>query len=226
MTLKQRWRNIRPYILGPIIFCAARAIGLTLKIKTIGYDRVKDLEGGRILAGWHGRTFVAAQFFRGKGVWTIISKSKDGDMQNMIFRGFGFKTIRGSTGRGGVKAAIESIEVLKKGVMMAFTPDGPRGPSRVVQGGIMLMARKSGAWIVPVGVSANRRWLAGTWDGYMVPKPFAKCVMVYGEPVKLPSPCTEAELEDTRQRLEESLNLLEDEAERICGHGVAVTALS
>ena len=161
---------------------------------------------------------MAANFFRGKGVWTIISQSKDGDMQDTIFRGFGFKTIRGSTGRGGVKAAIESIEVLRKGSMMAFTPDGPRGPSGVVQGGIMLMARKSGAWIVPVGVSADRRWLAKTWDRYLIPRPFAKCVMVYGEPRQVALKATEDELEEVRLWLEGELDRLEVEAESFCGH--------
>jgi lysophospholipid acyltransferase (LPLAT)-like uncharacterized protein len=218
LTLKQRWRNVRPYILGPMIHLIARIIGMTLRIKTIGYDKIKALDGGKILAGWHGRTFVAAQFFRNQGLWTIISQSKDGDMQDIIFRRFGFKTIRGSTGRGGVKAAIESIEVLKSGAMMAFTPDGPRGPTKIVQGGIMLMAKKSGAWLVPVGVSANRRRLAPTWDSYMVPKLFARCVMVFGDPIRLEKNASEQEVESARQLLENEMNRLEREAEAEAGH--------
>ena len=220
MTLKQRWRNIRPHILGPLIYGLARCIGATLRIKTEGFENIQKLQGGKILAGWHGRTFVAAQFFRGKGVWTIISQSKDGDMQDKIFRGFGFKTIRGSTGRGGVKAAIESIEVLRKGAMMAFTPDGPRGPSGIVQGGIMLMAKKSRAWIVPVGVSANRRWLVKTWDKYMVPKPFAECVMVFGEPLQLTPGMSEEDIEAARHWLEQELARLETVAESKYGHNL------
>jgi len=218
LTLKQRWRNIRPYILGPFIYFVARIIGLTIRIKAIGYDKIRALEGGKIMAGWHGRTFVAAHFFRKQGVWTIISQSKDGDMQDIIFRGFGFKTIRGSTGRGGVKAAIESIEVLKKGAVMAFTPDGPRGPTKIVQGGIMLMAKKSGAWIVPVGVSANKYKLAPTWDSYMVPRLFATCVMVFGDPMKVEKGLTEQELETARQSLESEMNRLEAEAESSVGN--------
>lgn len=218
MTLKQRWRNIRPYILAPLIYSVARLIGTTVRLRTTGYEGVKNLPGGKIMAGWHGRTFVAALFFRGQGVWTIISQSKDGDMQNTIFSKFGFKTIRGSTGRGGVRAAVESIDVLKEGATMAFTPDGPRGPSGVVQGGIMLMAKKSGAWLVPVGVSANRRWIVKTWDRYMVPKPFAKCLMVFGEPRRLDRNATEEQVEETRLWLESELQRLESIAETECGH--------
>lgn len=82
----------------------------------------------------------------------------------------------------------------------------------------MLMARKSGAWIVPVGVSADRRWLAKTWDRYLIPKPFAKCVMVYGEPRQVALKATEDELEEARLWLEGELDRLEMEAENLCGH--------
>lgn len=185
---------------------------MTLRIHAIGFDEVQKIPGSKIYSGWHGKTFSAATFFRKMGVYTIISHSKDGDMQNIIFRKFGFKTIRGSTGRGGVKAAIESIEALKRGEKMAFTPDGPRGPSGVVQGGIVLMAKKSGANIVPVGVSADRKWEAPTWDKYMVPKPFAHCFMVFGEPISVPADATEDTLESIRQQLEIQMHGLEHHA--------------
>jgi lysophospholipid acyltransferase (LPLAT)-like uncharacterized protein len=176
------------------------------------------LPGGKILAGWHGKTFVAANFFKGKGFWTLISQSRDGEMQNRIFTKFGFKTIRGSTSRGGVRAAVEAIRVLRKGAIMAFTPDGPRGPSGVVQGGIMVMAQKSGASLVPVGVSASRRWRLGTWDRYMIPKPFARAIMLFGEPMDVATDATEEEIEAIRLRLESEIHRLEAEADKAMGH--------
>ncbi|MBS1724928.1 MAG: lysophospholipid acyltransferase family protein [Armatimonadetes bacterium] len=218
MTLKQRWRNVRPYVLSPLVYFVARILSATWRIKAEGYEPVESLPGGKIYAGWHGRTFVAAAFFRGKGLWTIISHSKDGDMQDAIFKGFGFKTIRGSTGRGGVKAAIASIDVLKQGAVMAFTPDGPRGPSGVVQGGIMLMAKKSGALLVPVGVSANRRIQIKTWDRYMVPKLFARCLMIFGDPISLPQDASDEVVEEVRLKLQSELHRLEALAESRCGH--------
>ncbi|MBS1707446.1 MAG: lysophospholipid acyltransferase family protein [Armatimonadetes bacterium] len=211
--MKQHWRNVRPYILPLPIYWLVRLLGATVRIRTEGWEKTEALPGGKMLAGWHGRTFLAALLFRGKGVWTIISQSKDGDMQDVIFRRFGFKTIRGSTGRGGMKAAIESIRVLKEGATMAFTPDGPRGPSGVVQEGIMLMARKSGAAIVPVGVAAKPCWLAGTWDRYMVPKPFARGIMVFGDPIYVPSGSTPEEQEAIRLHFEQEMHRLQALAE-------------
>lgn len=216
--MKQWWRNVRPGILAPLIFGVARLVGLTLRISTVNLERVLARPGGKVLAGWHGRTFLATRVFFGQGVWTIISQSRDGEMQNRIFQRFGFCTIRGSTGRGGIRAAVESIRVLREGHTMAFTPDGPRGPSGVIQDGMMLMARKSGAALVPVGVSADRRWLIGSWDRYMVPKPFARGLMIFGEPVTIPADADDAEVERIRIYLEREMHRLEAEAERRMGH--------
>jgi lysophospholipid acyltransferase (LPLAT)-like uncharacterized protein len=219
--MKAWWRRVRPAVLAPLVFWVARLIGATLRVRTEGYDGAKALPGGKIYAGWHGRTFVAAHFFRGQGVWTIISQSRDGEMQNRIFRRFGFNTIRGSSGRGGVKAAIEAIEVLRRGETMAFTPDGPRGPSGVVQDGIMLMAKKSGAWLVPVGVSARRRRLVRSWDRYLVPGFFSEAIMIFGEPMRLDADADADETERVRQRLERAMHELEREAEERMGHAPA-----
>lgn len=212
-VLKQWWRNVRPTLLSDVLYFVVRSIGITLRIRSENYEAVKALPSGCVIAGWHGRSMVAANFFRGQGVWAIISQSKDGDAQNRIFKRFGFKTIRGSTGRGGVRAAIEAIKVLRDGAWMALTPDGPRGPEGVVQPGVMLMAQKSGAALVPIGIAANPRWLAPTWDHYMLPYPFAKALMLFGEPMFVPGDATPVEVEQLRLKLEADIHRLHDEAE-------------
>lgn len=216
--MKTWWRRVRRKLLVLPIYSLARLIGITLRLKIEGFEEIQKLKGGRIFAGWHGRTLIAANYFKGKGVWTIISHSNDGDMQNSIFRLFGFKTIRGSSGRGGARAAIESIKVLREGATMAFTPDGPRGPTHIVQDGIMLMAQKSGAWLIPVAVSARRRRLIGTWDRYMVPGFFTDAIMIFGEPFKIPESASAEEMQEMRLEFQSKMNELEDAAERRMGH--------
>ncbi len=216
--MKAWWRRFRPRILGPLVYWLVRLLGSTWKVHAIGYEPYENLPGGIVFAGWHGRTAPAAIFFRNKGFYTIISASNDGRIQDRIFRGFGFKTLRGSTGRGGVKAAAASIRVLRAGAKMAFTPDGPRGPSGIVQPGILLLARRAGVPMVPVGVSADRRWLVRSWDRYMVPKPFARAVLVFGEPFTLSESSGEAETEAVRQAFERRMHELEREADRAMGH--------
>ena len=101
---------------------------------------------------------------------------------------------------------------------MAFTPDGPRGPSGVVQDGILTMAMKSGAALVPVGVSASRRKLVKTWDRYLVPGFFARCLMIFGDPLYLPADASPEQIAEVRERLQAEMHRLEEEAERRMGH--------
>lgn len=215
--MKRAWRYIRPIVLSGLVFAVARLLGMTLRFRTEGIERFEGLRCGWIVTGWHGRSLLAANFFRKQGAYVIISLSRDGEMQNRVFGWFGFKTIRGSTGRGGARAAIESIKVLRKGAGMTISPDGPRGPSGIVQSGVMLMAQKSGAALVPVGFSASPRWLAPTWDRYLIPWPFAKALLVFGEPLFVPTDATPDQVEALRLQLEGEMHRLQAEAERKLG---------
>jgi lysophospholipid acyltransferase (LPLAT)-like uncharacterized protein len=188
---------------------------MTLRVKTVGFP--EDVSNA-IFCGWHGRSIVFANYFRNRRFWVIISNSRDGDIQNRIFERLGYQTIRGSTGRGGARAAVESIRVLKQGGTMAITPDGPRGPSQIVQGGVMLMAQKSGCRLIPVGVSAKPRVLIKSWDRHMVPLPFARGVLYFGDPLTVPPDASPEDVEDVRLKLESELTRLQDVAERMAGH--------
>lgn len=215
--MKAWWRRVRPYVLSNLIYTIARSIGITLRIEPVGWESVKDLPVGRIYTGWHGRSYLPANFFKGRGVWCIISHSRDGEMQTRIFGRFGFQIIRGSTGRGGERALVESIRVLRKGDEMAITPDGPRGPAGVVQGGVLMMARKTGAALVPVGSSAKRAWYAPTWDQYMIAKPFSKAVFMFGEPIYVPKDATEEQIEEIRLQLEKAIHEIQAKADAYVG---------
>lgn len=204
--LKEWWRRVRPAVVSRPIVWLARAIGATLNIEIVGEERVRDLTCGKVLCGWHGQSFLAALKFRNQGYYVMISQSRDGEIQKNIFAALGFRIIRGSSGRGGVRAAVESIRALRDGASMAMTPDGPRGPTRIVQGGVMTMAQKSGAALIPTGTSARPRWLAKSWDRYMIPMPFAKATIALGEPVYVPKDATEEQIEALRLQLQRAID--------------------
>lgn len=215
--LKSKWRALSPEFLGGILYRVSRALGATFRIKAIGCP---EDASKAIFCGWHGRSIIFSNYFRNRGFWVIISNSRDGDIQNRIFERLGYQTIRGSTKRGGAEAAILSIRVLKGGGTMAITPDGPKGPSQVVQGGVMLMAQKSGARLIPVGLSARPRWLINSWDRHMIPLPFSRCVMIMSEPMTVPADASPEQVEELRLKLEAELTRLQIEAERMLGHRV------
>jgi len=81
----------------------------------------------------------------------------------------------------------------------------------------MLMAQKSGARLIPVGISARPRALAKSWDRYMFALPFGRAVMIFGEPLTVAKDASEGEVERVRLELESEITRLEGEAERMLG---------
>ena len=220
-----RWK-VR--LLGISVWLAARLIYLTLRVRQVrspGYEQVMREASGAILVSWHGRTLIPANLYRGRGFWALISLSRDGEIQNDIFQRFGFRTIRGSTGRGGVKAALQLARKIKEGGVLAFTPDGPRGPTRKVQPGTIFLAQRSGRPIIPLGISAYPRKLLPTWDSYLIPRPFGRAAFVTGEPIYVPSEASEEELASLTAMLETAIDDLELRAEQMVGAAPADPAI-
>ncbi len=201
-----------------LIYWFARLTAMTVRMRVVGEDQVQALqEAGRgvILVTWHGRTLLPITRFRNCGYWALISTSRDGEYQNRIFQRFGFRTVRGSTSaRGAVQAALTMTKHLKTGATLAFTPDGPRGPMHEVKPGAVFMAQKSGAAIIPVGVSAFPRRLAHSWDQYLVPYPFSRAVWIYGDPISIPTDATAGEQEEWALRVGAAISALEAQAEQ------------
>lgn len=212
----------RAKLLGFLIWVIARFIGLTLRIRYEHFERIEETlqqHRGGILVTWHGRTLIPANVFRGRGYWALISLSRDGDVQNQVFRRFGYQTIRGSTGRGGVRAVLQLAQKIREGGVLAFTPDGPRGPTHKVQPGTIFLAQRSGCPIIPLGISARPRKLLRSWDRYMIPLPFARAAFVVGEPVMVPPDLDEAGRNQCAEALERAINAAEQRAEQMMGFG-------
>ena len=203
--------------LGRAIYVLARLLYSTLRIRFDHQDRLQP-SIGTIFVTWHGRTIVPAIHMGGRGYAALISLSRDGEIQNNFFQLLGYKTARGSTGRGGIRGALQVARSVKEGGVLVMTPDGPRGPTHKVQLGVILMAEKSGAPIIPVGVSADRRWLMKSWDSYMIPKPFARVQFLVGDPILIPPKLTEEDRQRYAVIVEAAINRLEREAERRSGY--------
>lgn len=211
--------GFRSTALGFIGWLLTRLIGMTLRIRYEGSERIDNLtaKGGAILVTWHGRSLVAANVFRKRGYWALISFSRDGEIQNQIFRRYGFQTIRGSSSKGGVRALIQLTRRLKEGESAAFTPDGPRGPTHKVQGGVIHMAQRTGCPIIPFCASARPRRLLRSWDSYLIPMPFARATFVVGEPIYLPAEMSDDQQMEAAERVEQAINSCETRAEELLG---------
>ena len=208
--------------LGWLGYTLARAIGRTVRLYVEGWEQIdRHLhEGtGAVMVSWHGRTLLPANYMRQRGIWALISLSRDGEVQAEIFQRFGFNILRGSTNRGGVRAALEAARAVRRGGVLAFTPDGPLGPNKKFQPGALRIAQKAGAPIYPAGVSAYPRLLLPTWDRYLIPMPFARGAFLIGTPVWVPENADKDEFARLTEQLEQAINELEARAERIVRRG-------
>jgi hypothetical protein len=141
------------------------------------------------------------------------SESRDGEIQAGILKYFGFNVVRGSSKRKGERALLGLVDGLRKGRDIALAVDGPRGPIYEAKQGITYLAGKLNKPIVPVSTSAKRFWiLEKIWDKYLLPRPFSKGVIVYGEPVIVHG-TGEEELESKRRELQSALYELTREAD-------------
>ena len=171
-------------------------------------------EGKNIIyAFWHGRQFMLFHTHRNSGVVIPASESRDGEIQAGILKWFGFDVVRGSSKRKGDRALLGLVDSLRKGKSLALAVDGPRGPIYEAKQGVTYMAGKLDKQIVPVITSAKSYWILDKiWDKYLLPKPFTKGVVMYGEPIIVKG-TGEAELEGKRKELEAALNRLMAQAD-------------
>ncbi len=107
-------------------------------------------------------------------------------MDRAVARGNGYVVVRGSTTRGGSQALRGMVRLVRSGRHAALTVDGPKGPPRVVQPGVVQLARLTGAWILPITSSSSGARFLASWDRFLVPYPFSKGVVAYGEPFPIP----------------------------------------
>lgn len=158
---------LKLHILPPLGAGLIRLLGRTLRIRTEGGEHVDELyrKGHHlIIAFWHGRQLMMPLSYRGTGAHILISQHRDGELIHRIVSRFGFRSVRGSTTRGGVAALRELITLGRSGADLVITPDGPRGPRHVAQPGAVQLAQATGLPIVPLtfGCSKKNSSRAGT----------------------------------------------------------------
>jgi lysophospholipid acyltransferase (LPLAT)-like uncharacterized protein len=166
----------------------------------------KPVEGNYIAALWHNRllliSFVLKKFFPQRPGAGLISASRDGDMIADVTQRFGFDVVRGSSSRMGASALRELSEVLASGRDVLITPDGPRGPAYELGPGIIFLAQKTGAPVVPVNMEYSNCWRVKSWDRFIIPKPFSKVRVIIGQPQRISSTSSDEEFERERLRLQ------------------------
>ena len=192
---------------------ALKALAATWRFSAMADEPVRSLRAGKtpiIFTLWHGQMLPLLWYHRDQGVAVLVSEHKDGEIIARILQWMGYALIRGSTSRGSGRALLGLVRTLREGNDVAITPDGPRGPRHMFAPGAAIAAQRSGAPVVPAVAHVDRYWQLRTWDGFIIPKPFARITVAYGEPTRIDagSPREAAEAVPTFERLMAEASML------------------
>jgi len=167
---------------------------------------------------WHGRMILMPNFWPfSMPLYVLHSPHRDGQLMLRTLARFGMRPIIGSSKRGGAQALRDMARVLRDRSSVCITPDGPRGPRMRVSAGVVLLAKLTGAPLVPTAYSVRNGRRLRSWDRLLVPYPFGRGVFISGEPVIVPRDADAGALEAARRTMEDRLNALTAEADRRCG---------
>lgn len=201
--------RLRFWLAGTVGRWLIDALMATVRFNVDGGEEYRELAAAGqpvIFAVWHGRLLPLTYFHRHRNITAIISRSEDGEYIARVVEGWGYRTVRGSTSRGGSGALRSLVKAARAGESLAITPDGPRGPRQRLQPGVITAAQLTGLPIIPIACGASRAWWPGGWDRFCVPKPFARVRVMYGATRRVARDASEEDLRQHARELELELN--------------------
>jgi lysophospholipid acyltransferase (LPLAT)-like uncharacterized protein len=216
MKIRQPWM-IKAFGLG-IAFLVRLWIGtIRYRYRPLGPNLDPNqprFRGRYIYAFWHENILLPAYQYGRPDIWVLISQHADGQLIAEACRHLRFRVVNGSTTRGGVEAVRRMVRLGRVG-HLAITPDGPRGPRRQVQPGLVYLAARTGLSIVPIGIAFHRAWRLNSWDRFALPKPWSAASCVTTEPIHVPERLDKEQLEHYRLEVEAALQRATEAAEKM-----------
>lgn len=209
-------------ILAATIAGSIGTVKKTTHWRTINGAAAEEAWSGRapaIVAFWHNRLAMMPMCWPSREPFhMLISSHPDGQLIARSVSYFGIQAIPGSSTRGGSDALRTLVRKLKSGESVGITPDGPRGPRMHASNGAITLARLSGVPVLPASISVSGRKVLSTWDQLIVPMPFGRGVMVWGDPISVPREADDAFLANANAQLERALNDASAQADKLAGH--------
>ena len=218
MTTKRKFRYI---LLKPIFLFIANFIWLTCRVKVIGQANMDVVIGKQapvIPCYWHQQHLFCAwymlkQIKRGMNVGFLVSPSVDGEIPAQIVSARGARVIRGSSTRTGAQALRDMYQIIvKEGVSPVTTSDGPTGPIFKFKSGAAMLSQMTRVPMIPLACAAKSAWYLGSWDRFMIPRPFTRVVVAVGEPVGVDK--AKKDLAPVQEQMEVALNKLMVQAKK------------
>lgn len=222
MAVKRQWlQRLLLAVLPRLYLGLTRTLFATVRETTPGLVHYQGLlaSGQPFIAClWHYSLLYGISRTKGRGWVIMASASGDAEYIARVLQSMGHVTVRGSRSKGGLAALREMIaQMTSHGRRAAIVGDGSQGPALELQAGVILLASKTGAPILPLAWGADRYWAFRSWDRTALPKPFARVNMCFGQPFTVPAALTSSSLEEHRLRLQQIMRELYREAWRPFG---------
>jgi lysophospholipid acyltransferase (LPLAT)-like uncharacterized protein len=175
-------------------------------------DPALSCERPRLYLFWHEYVLLPLDRAGHADLTMLLSRHRDAEVLSRVAQHLGFGVVRGSTFDGASSALRDLIRISRRG-HLTMTPDGPRGPRRVMAPGPIYLASKLGLPIVPMGFGYDRPWRLKSWDRFAVPRPYSRVRGIMGPEIRLPRRLDRDGLEHYRLQVERMVTRLSDEAE-------------
>jgi lysophospholipid acyltransferase (LPLAT)-like uncharacterized protein len=173
--------------LGVVLGLLARLWLATLRVRLEVHPALgaRPAEIPWVLSFFHGTQWPLLAWRRRRSTVVMVSLSDDGAMQARALSGLGFRVVRGSSSRGGVRGLAALVRAMRGGLDAAFAVDGPRGPYGEPKPGALLAAKRAGALLVPMGSAITHgKVFERAWDRFTLAWPFSTVAVVLGAPLE------------------------------------------
>jgi len=214
----QQWlRDSGTRALATGLGLALQAWGRTVDTRIADYEPnsdtcTTDFTRPALYILWHENIFLPLATRRGADMTLLVGMHRDANWLGEIVDSFGFKSVRGSSSKGGIQAILKYMRQHKQ-TSLVLTPDGPRGPRRVLSAGCIQLASLLKMPLIPVGIGYHAPYRNRSWDRFAVPRLGTRGRMILGPPMVIPRKMDTAMLEQYRSHVESIMQTLSAEAE-------------
>ena len=174
--MKKILRNLGQVIIPPLVYMLMRIIWYTTRKKFHYITEIDERQ--HVCVTWHGELLMSPQAYRHihkkHPASAIISSHFDGALIARTLEFLKIRPLRGSTRKGARQVLLQAFKSIKSGEEVLITPDGPKGPRHTMSDGAVGIALKSKLPIFVMNYTAQNYWQLGSWDKFVIPKPFTQ----------------------------------------------------